>query len=184
MRLKDPGTGMPRDSIACCREHRHRLGDTVEATVRFPGFEDPHNPYLMMLRDPRGNELLLSGCTAGYAGEGPRGAVQVLVESGWPPDQAALVFTTAVVHLERDADAGVEPGSRDVRTGRTAPQRRRRRAWRVRHGAVVNRAGRVTSVEQVCAYLGGSRHCGTTTFGWHTIGGSPSHAGGSLRCPH
>ena len=116
MQFQDAGTGVTRDSIAFFREYRHRLGDIVQASIRFPGFDDPHNPYLMVLRDTKGDQMLLSGCTAGYPGEGPRGAMQVLVESGWPPDQAALVFTTAVVHLERDscleltAEAAETPG--------------------------------------------------------------------------
>src|SRR5579884_2757468 len=88
MRYSDHGTGITRDSITFFREHRHRLGDIVQATVRFPGFDDPHDPYLMMLTDSNGDEIALSGCTAGYPGEGPRGAMQVLVECGWPADQA------------------------------------------------------------------------------------------------
>lgn len=102
MRYIDTGNGVTRDSIAFFREHRHRLNRIVEASVRFPGFDDPHDPYLMVLRDDRGDEMLLSGCTAGYPGEGPRGAMQVLVESGWPADQAALVFTMPTLRLERE----------------------------------------------------------------------------------
>ena len=104
MRYSDQGTGVTRDSLAFFREHRHRLGEIVEASIRFPGFDDPHDPYLMVLRDDNGDEMLLSGCTAGYPGEGPRGAMQVLVESGWPADQAALVFTTPTLQLERQGD--------------------------------------------------------------------------------
>jgi hypothetical protein len=119
VRYIDTGNGVTRDSIAFFREHRHRLNEIVEASVRFPGFDDPHNPYLMTLRDDRGDELLLSGCTAGYPGEGPRGAMQVLVESGWPADQAALVFTTPTLQLERDGDARTPVGA-TVRQGRKA----------------------------------------------------------------
>ena len=105
MQLKDYGNGITKDSLQFFREHRHRLGEIVEASVRFPGFDDPHDPYLMTLRDSCGNEILLSGCTAGYAGEGPRGAMEVLVEAGWPADQASLVFTTPTLRLERDIRA-------------------------------------------------------------------------------
>ena len=102
MQLKDHGNGITRDSLQFFREHRHQLGDIVEASVRFPGFEDPYDPYLMVLRDDRGDEMLLSGCTSGYAGEGPRGAMQVLVEAGWSADQAGLVFTAPTLRLERE----------------------------------------------------------------------------------
>ena len=130
MRYIDNGNGVTRDSIAFFREHRHQLNEIVEATVRFPGFDDPHNPYLMALRDDRGDEMLLSGCTAGYAGEGPRGAMQVLVEAGWPADQAALVFTTPTLHLERQAGAAPGPtmsaAKRSPQPVRTAPSPQRR----------------------------------------------------------
>lgn len=111
MQLRDYGNGITRDSLQFFREHRHQLGEIVEASVRFPGFEDPHDPYLMVLRDDRGGEMLLSGCTAGYPGEGPRGAMEVLVEAGWPADQAALVFTTATLRLEREARTVVVLGA-------------------------------------------------------------------------
>ena len=133
MRYSDQGTGVTRDSLAFFREHRHRLGQIVEASVRFPGFDDPHDPYLMVLRDDRGNEMLLSGCTAGYPGEGPRGAMQVLVESGWPADQAALVFTTPSVQLERETRART-PVAAAVRRPTHEPSRTSRLAERPAFG--------------------------------------------------
>jgi hypothetical protein len=109
MRYSDNGSGVTRDSLEFFREHRHRLGEIVEASVRFPGFDDPYNPYLMVLRDAAGDEIALSGCTVGYPGEGPRGAMQVLVESGWPAEQAQQVFTSGRLTLRRDpAPTGCE----------------------------------------------------------------------------
>ena len=124
MRLKDHGNGITRDSLQFFREHRHQLGEIVEASVRFPGFEDPYDPYLMVLRDDRGDEMLLSGCTAGYPGEGPRGAMEVLVEAGWPADQAALVFHTATLRLERHTQAAAAvAATRAMQRSATSPSR-------------------------------------------------------------
>jgi hypothetical protein len=125
MRYADAGNGITRDSVEFFREHRHRLGVIVEASVRFPGFDDPHDPCLMVLRDAAGDEIALSGCTAGYPGEGPRGAMQVLVEAGWPADQAALVFTTPTLRLERPE---ISPLLYDVPGVPAPPSRARRQA--------------------------------------------------------
>ena len=78
MRYLDDGTGHTADSLSHYREHRHRLGTITEADVYFPGMGGPY-PYCMILRDARGNEIWLSGCAAGYPGEGARAAMEVLV---------------------------------------------------------------------------------------------------------
>jgi len=136
MRYIDTGNGVTRDSIAFFREHRHRLDEIVEASVRFPGFDDPHNPYLMVLRDGHGDEMHLSGCSAGYPGEGPRGAMQVLVEAGWSADQAALVFTTPTLRLEREPGTAVVGAST---TERPAQQVRKAAALPLRRALGVER---------------------------------------------
>lgn len=104
MNFYDSGDGITRKSLAFYREHRHELGVLREVTVRFPAFDDPHNPYLMVLRDADGQELQLSGCTAGYVGEGPHGTLQILVAEGCPVDAATYVLDGAALRYTRDGD--------------------------------------------------------------------------------
>ena len=47
---------------------------------------------MVRLRDADGQELLLSGCTSGYVGEGPHGALQILIAEGCPVDAATYVL--------------------------------------------------------------------------------------------
>jgi len=102
MRYSDEGNGITAESVRFFRDHRHLLGPIVAADLRFPGFDDPPDPYLMMLRDGDGNEIRLSGCTTGYPGEGPRGAMRVLLEAGWPVEESRRVFTAATLNLVLD----------------------------------------------------------------------------------
>jgi hypothetical protein len=104
MRLSDAGTGITRDSLAFYRDHRHELGEAREVTVRFPGYDDPHDPYLMVLRDVAGLEMRLSGCTTGYVGEGPHGTMRVLIEEGCPVVHATVVLSAATARFVRDED--------------------------------------------------------------------------------
>ena len=106
MRYSDSGNGITTDSIAFYRDHQHQLGPIVTADLRFPGFDDPPDPYLMVLRDEAGDEIRLSGCTTGYPGEGPRGAMLVLLEAGWSVEEARQVFSAATLRLTRGEPAG------------------------------------------------------------------------------
>jgi hypothetical protein len=103
MRYSDSGNGIAADSLDFYRQHRHQLGSITSAQLRFPGFDDPHDPYLMVVRDEAGNEIALSGCTTGYHGEGPRAAIRLLVEEGWAPIVANRVLTAATLSLTRNA---------------------------------------------------------------------------------
>ena len=102
MRISDPGTGITRESLEFYRDHRHELGDVREVTVRFPGYDDPHDPYLLVLRDSRGDELRLSGCTTGYVGEGPHGTMRLLIEEGCPVVHAMVVLRAATATFARE----------------------------------------------------------------------------------
>jgi hypothetical protein len=51
------------------------------------------------------NELWLSGCGAGYRGEGPSGAGYILLKEGFPHEQLRLVLTCEPLHLVK----GTEP---------------------------------------------------------------------------
>ncbi len=93
---------MTRDSVRFFHDNQHKLQHIVTAEVRFPGFSDPFDPYLMVLHDAAGNQMRLSGCTAGYVGEGPRAAMQVLVEAGFDAEQARQVFTAPTLRLTRE----------------------------------------------------------------------------------
>lgn len=101
MRLEDAGNGIARESVQFFREHRHLLGEIVEAAVRFPGYDDPFDPYLMVLTDAQGSRMRLSGCTSGYAGEAPRAAMVVLTECGFDPREVQVLFTAATAHFTR-----------------------------------------------------------------------------------
>ena len=105
MRISDQGKGVTRDSLAFYRDHRHQLGDVTEVSVRFPGYDDPHDPYLLILRDHDNNELRLSGCTTGYVGEGPHGTMRVLLDEGCPVVHAMVVLQASTARFVRD-DAG------------------------------------------------------------------------------
>jgi hypothetical protein len=131
MRYSDSGNGITADSIAFYRDHQDRLGPIETAELRFPGFEDPPDPYLMVLRDANGNEIQLSGCTTGYPGEGPRGAMLVLLEAGWSADEARQVFSAATLQLSRDV------GSTAIRQPRSILAEPRER-----ESVVANRAAR------------------------------------------
>lgn len=96
----DLGNGSSAESIAFFREHRDRLGELVAAEVYFPGTGGAY-PHCAALRDGAGNVIWLSGLAAGYPGEGPRAAMQVLVEAGFPAEQARTVFTERAVTLTR-----------------------------------------------------------------------------------
>ena len=124
MRLDDSGNGVTRDSVLFFRDNRGRLGPIVSAAVRFPGFADPFDPYLMVLRDAAGNEMRLSGCTTGYAGEGPRGSMQVLVEAGFSAEAARATFTEATLALNRTdgPPAQMAPAAAGVQVTRPGPR--------------------------------------------------------------
>ena len=102
MQISDTGNGVTRDSLAFYRDHRHRIDVLTEVYVRFPGYDDPHDPYLMRLRDQHGDELLLSGCTTGYVGDGPHGSMNVLISEGCPVVQAMVVLSAATARFTRD----------------------------------------------------------------------------------
>jgi hypothetical protein len=134
MRYSDSGNRITADSLAFYREHRHRLGRIVAVRVRFPGFDDPYDPYLMTLTDETGDQIRLSGCTTGYPGEGPRATMRLLVEEGWPTSTAATVLTAATATFDRAEKVserttprrpahepnrrGLEPPSRPMRAAR------------------------------------------------------------------
>jgi hypothetical protein len=102
MNYFDNGMGVTADSLSYYRDHRHLIGTVVAAEVSFPGLSD-HYPYCFELRDDRGNRLFLSGLTAGYPGEGPRGAMEVLVDAGFAVVDAQRVMHDRQVVLRQTA---------------------------------------------------------------------------------
>jgi hypothetical protein len=105
MHLFDGGGGITADSRNFFRDNRHKLGEIVEAQVFFPGSAGP-SAYSCILGDADGNKMWLSGLAAGYAGEGPRVAMEILVEVGFPAEQARDVFVRTPVRLHRAVGSG------------------------------------------------------------------------------
>lgn len=105
MHLFDDGGGITADSRSFFRDNRHQLGEIIEAQVFFPGSAGP-SPYSCILGDADGNKMWLSGVASGYAGEGPRLAMEILVEAGFPAEQARDVFVRTPVRLQREPASG------------------------------------------------------------------------------
>jgi hypothetical protein len=101
MHYFDSGNGNTADSVAFFQQNRRELGDIVQAQVFSPHHEGP-SPYTFVLTDTDGNTLWLSGLAAGYIGEGPRAAVQALLDCGVPDPDAEQVLTRSPVRLRRD----------------------------------------------------------------------------------
>jgi hypothetical protein len=120
MHLFDDGTGNTADSRNYFRDHRHELGDIVEAQVFFPGSGGPQ-PYSCVLGDSDGNKMWLSGLAAGYPGEGPRVAMEILVECGFDAEDARAVFTQSPVRLTREHPVRCQPTCQ-LRTVNRSPE--------------------------------------------------------------
>ena len=56
---------------------------------------DPNFTYGLILRDDRSQELWLSGCSAGYGGEGPGGTETILEAEGFPQATSRWSKSTA-----------------------------------------------------------------------------------------
>jgi hypothetical protein len=100
MNYFDDGRSNTADSLTYYRDHRHNLGTIVTAEVAFPGLSE-HYPYCFELRDDRGNRMFLSGLTAGYAGDAPRAAMEVLVDAGFGVVESQRVFSDRQVTLRQ-----------------------------------------------------------------------------------
>ena len=77
MILKDEGHGCTEFSIRFFRDHRNFLGVIVAAEMV------DSDDWPLHIKDDVGNEMWLSGCTAGYGGEGPHGTHTILQECGF-----------------------------------------------------------------------------------------------------
>ncbi len=97
------GTRLSADSLGYYRDYQHELGRIVDATVSFPGLGEDE-PYTLVLRDDCGGRLMLSGAAAGYPGEGPRIAMQMLIEAGFTAEIARTGFTHRLLRLTRGSD--------------------------------------------------------------------------------
>jgi hypothetical protein len=100
MNYFDDGLGVTADSLNYYRDHRHLLGTIIAAEVSFPGLSD-HYPYCFELRDDQGNRMFLSGFAAGYPGEAPRGAMEALIDAGFPACDAQRVMVDRQVTLRQ-----------------------------------------------------------------------------------
>jgi hypothetical protein len=100
MNYFDNGLGVTADSLNYYRDHRHLLGTIIAAEISFPGLSD-HYPYCFELRDDQGNRMFLSGFAAGYPGEGPRGAMEALIDAGFPATDSQRVMVDRQVTLRQ-----------------------------------------------------------------------------------
>ncbi len=83
---KDDGFGgVTESSLRFFEGVRKNLGHVVEVTASFkPLRATSEGSYYTILRDHEGNEVWLSGCTAGYHGAGPNGTRKLLKLVGLP----------------------------------------------------------------------------------------------------
>ena len=81
---------------ADARRHRSSAGLLAPSRGTQPVHVHPH-------RHPR-HTIWLSGPAAGYHGEGPRAALQTLLECGFPNRDAQQVLTRSPVRLQREPE--------------------------------------------------------------------------------
>jgi hypothetical protein len=98
MNYFDNGRGNAADPLNYYRDHRYELGTIITAEVSFPGLSYDY-PYCLELRDDQGNRLFLSGLAAGYSGDAPRAAMDVLIDAGFPATDAQRVMHDRQVTL-------------------------------------------------------------------------------------
>lgn len=99
--LKDSGHGVTRQSLEFWRRNRSRIGDILSIEVRDDLHCESHPDgypveYTCMITGADG-VIYLSGCTCGYAGEGPNGTARLLTDIGVPPEEARRMMQANVV---------------------------------------------------------------------------------------
>lgn len=83
----DDGYGVPEKSLAFFREHKHLLGEIESIAMTSYTLEIIY-PF-KIIGDV--GEIWLSGCFAGYAGEGSHTTAPILTELGYPDDALQVV---------------------------------------------------------------------------------------------
>ena len=85
----DDGYHISEKSLAFFREHKHLIGE-IES-IKMTSYTNLEIIYPLKVIGNVG-EIWLSGCAAGYTGEGPHATVQILTELGYPDDALQVVF--------------------------------------------------------------------------------------------
>jgi len=85
----DDGNGVTEESLSYFREHRDRIGDVWGVTML--DYKDRYVKYPLRIQGALG-EVWLSGCRAGYGGEGPHGTHVVLQELGYSEPHTRYPF--------------------------------------------------------------------------------------------
>lgn len=108
----DDGWGYTGDSLAYFCEYKNRIGPIVRVAMLNYYEDSQWVTYPFRIVGEMG-EIWLSGCNAGFSGEGPRGSVTVLKELGyaepycnWPLEKAAFELGPI--------QSPVSPSSRDL----------------------------------------------------------------------
>lgn len=70
----------------------------------------PPAPRGLILRDDRGQELVLSGCRAGYSGTGAGGTEEVLTEEHFLPEHIALIPRFGYFHVSKASPTPLATG--------------------------------------------------------------------------
>ena len=81
--------GVPEKSLAFFREHLHLIAEIKAITMTSHARLEIVYPFKVI---GEMGEIWLSGCTAGYLGEGPEATVQIMKELGYPLDACGVVF--------------------------------------------------------------------------------------------
>ena len=105
MILKDEGHGITRRSLEFWQENKSRLGEPLSVYARKNGVyhemvDDDGMSYplewnVMIIGTQ--DDILLSGCTCGYGGEGPNGTAKILAELGIPIETAREIMHNEII---------------------------------------------------------------------------------------
>ncbi len=78
-RFKEEAHGITRMSTEFLERKLRLIGDVVKVV----GKRDEELEYWVIFLDKEGNEIVTSGFSWGYGGEGPHGLLQALHKIGW-----------------------------------------------------------------------------------------------------
>jgi len=77
--------GITEESLKFVEQHRHKLGEIVELQGFLAGmkWDIPGRDHWVSFKDAAGNQIIVSGFTWGYSGEGPHGLLKAALSCGF-----------------------------------------------------------------------------------------------------